>query len=79
MAPMLPFVVPIVASGVGAAVTGLMNKGANKMAPMPKITPPPVGDQDKTPGDIAKISMGSAASQNVLSNSNTVGGHLLGG
>lgn len=78
MAPMLPFVIPIVASGVGAAVTGMMNKGGG-MAKMPSVPSAPVGDMDKTPGQISNPAMANAASQKLLSNTNTTGGKLLGG
>lgn len=79
MAPMLPFVVPIAASAVGAGITGLMNRGANKMASMPSIPSPQVGDPDKTPGHISNPGLFNAASQNKLSSNNTTGGRLLGG
>lgn len=78
MAPVLPFLLPVATSMAGAAVTGLMNRNANKMAPMPNVPSPQVGDPDKTLGKISNPALYNAASQNKLSNTNTTGGKLLG-
>lgn len=75
---MAPFLIPVAASIAGAAVTGLMNKSA-KPAALPKVTPPPVGDQDTTPGMTSNPALGNAASQSLLSSNNSNSNKLLGG